>query len=592
MTSIKRNAGNISVLESQSRRKALGKMVAYYRANPHRFVTEWLQINLKLFQKILIYMMCASTHFMLIASRGLGKTFIVALFCCVRCILFPGTKICICAGVRSQSNEVLNKIELELRKWSPRLSYEIEKSIIRSDEGIIKFKNSSWIQVVTSSDTARSKRANIIFVDEFVKTDINVVNTVLRRFLTSERHPRFMDKPEYKDYPHERNREIYASSAWWQAHWSYTKFLAYAQQMLNDKKHYFVCGLPYQLAIKEGLLSRAQIEDEMSEADFNEITWLMEMCTIFVGETDETFFNFGQIDGQRRLRDCFPTVKQILQSNAKVPDLMPNERRILSVDVALMASRRHNNDASALEINSAIPREDNQYISNYVYIDTKEGLTTDELGMEIMRHFNLYKCTDLVLDTNGIGVSLFDYITQSRYDPTTGLTYPAMTTIDTHDPMFERSKDPNAIRVVWSIKANASFNNNIALSLRSAFSTHKINLLIDDHDAHKILNLENRRGYKKLTSEEQVDIRMPYVQTTLLINELVNLQFEINGTNIKLREKANMRKDRYSSMAYNNFVVGEIEREFRLRKNRKFNVNEVMMFRKPVLRKNTIQRRR
>ncbi len=44
----------------------------FYRKNPHRFVEEYLNINLKLFQKILLYMMMVMNYFMFIASRGRG----------------------------------------------------------------------------------------------------------------------------------------------------------------------------------------------------------------------------------------------------------------------------------------------------------------------------------------------------------------------------------------------------------------------------------------------------------------------------------------------------------------------------------------
>lgn len=71
---------------------------AYYRKNPQRFAKEYLNINLKLFQKILIYMMMVSTNFMYIASRGSGKTWLTSLYCVIRCVLFPGTKICVASG--------------------------------------------------------------------------------------------------------------------------------------------------------------------------------------------------------------------------------------------------------------------------------------------------------------------------------------------------------------------------------------------------------------------------------------------------------------------------------------------------------------
>ena len=61
----------------------------YYRENPQRFVWEVLGIQLKLFQKIMIWAMMHYNYVMYIAARGQGKSYLTALFCCVRCILYP-----------------------------------------------------------------------------------------------------------------------------------------------------------------------------------------------------------------------------------------------------------------------------------------------------------------------------------------------------------------------------------------------------------------------------------------------------------------------------------------------------------------------
>jgi len=74
------------------------------------------------------------------------------------------------------------------------------------------------------------------------------------------------------------------------------------------------------------------------------------------------------------------------------------------------STKRKKNDAAALYINSAIQQDDVSYHSNIIYGETFEGLTTDELGIIIMRYFYEYKCTDLVLDTGGLGIGAFDYI--------------------------------------------------------------------------------------------------------------------------------------------------------------------------------------
>lgn len=43
---------------------------SYYRANPHRFCEDYLNIHLYLFQQILIVMMNINVYFMYIAARG------------------------------------------------------------------------------------------------------------------------------------------------------------------------------------------------------------------------------------------------------------------------------------------------------------------------------------------------------------------------------------------------------------------------------------------------------------------------------------------------------------------------------------------
>lgn len=151
---------------------------SYYRANPHRFCKDYLGLNLKLFQKILIFMMNISDAFMFIAARGLGKTYLTAIYCCVRAILYPGTIICIASGARSQAVGVLEKITNLLMPDSGNLRFEIETSVINQQMAFIKFKNSSMIKVVTAADSARGNRAHIIIVDEFRLVSREVIDKV------------------------------------------------------------------------------------------------------------------------------------------------------------------------------------------------------------------------------------------------------------------------------------------------------------------------------------------------------------------------------------------------------------------------------
>lgn len=528
---------------------------AYYRKNPQRMVKEYLNINLKLFQKILIYMMMVSTNFMYIASRGSGKTWLTALYCVIRCILFPGTKICVASGYKAQSLEVIQKINDDFMKnygWgSSNLRAEIDDISTSINNAHVDFRNGSWIKIVSSNDSARHNRANTIVVDEFRMVDLNIINTVLRKFLTAPRSPGYLNNPKYAHLI-ERNTEMYMSSAWYKSHWSYSKLQAYYANMLDDTKRYFCVGLPYQCAIREGLLSREQVEDEMSEADFDPVSFKMEMGAEWFGDTDGAFFKFDDISPRRKIRNSFYPLEIYKNYNIKTPELITNEKRVLSVDVALLASKKHDNDAAALIINSAIPTEKNEYISNIVYIETHEGYTTDELGILVMRLFYQFHCTDLVLDTNGQGIGVYDFIIKPQYDSEYGVTYNAMTCVN-DDNMAARCKIRNAEKVIWSIKATADFNNKAAILLRSAFQNGNINLLASEFKAEEFV--KKIRGYSKMTSRDQLLLKLPYVQTSLMVNELINLEHEVKGTNIRVFERSGMRKDRFSSLEYNYYIV-------------------------------------
>ena len=528
----------------------------YYRANPHRYVSEVLGLSLKWFQQILLWCMMHYNFVMYLAARGQGKTYLTALFCCVRCILFPGTKIVVSSGTLKQANEVLLKIQDDFMKQSSILRSEIEKCNIGQNDASIYFKNGSWIKTRTSSENSRSARANCIVVDEFRMVDETVINTVLRKFLTSPRQPKYLQKPEYA-HMQERNKEIYMSSAYFKSSWAYRKAQSYTLNFFDDTKKYFICGLPYQVSVREGLLSRSQLEDEMSEADYNELVQQMEMECLWFGDTDGSLFKFDELTARRRLRKAFPPLS-FCNDKITIPKLTSTGKRILSIDVALMQStKKKKNDASAIFINDLIQVNDTAYQSNFVYGETFEGLKTDELGMIVMKYFYEYQCTDLVLDTNGIGLGVYDFITKDQICQENGKRYQAMTCINDKD-MAERCKVRDANKVVWSVKANANFNNEICVLLRNGIQNGKINFLIPEQDADTSLK-ETYKGYFKMSPTEQAKLKMSYIQTTFAVYELIKLDHEVKNGNIKVKEVEGMRKDRYSSIAYSYWCACQLE---------------------------------
>lgn len=117
--------------EKQARRERVLEGMAvwgsYYRENIDAFVKEYLGITyLKWYQYAVLCLMNANVIFLWIASRGMGKTFITAIFSCVRCILYPGSKVVLTSGTRGQALQILEKIQTELIPRSPNLKNEID----------------------------------------------------------------------------------------------------------------------------------------------------------------------------------------------------------------------------------------------------------------------------------------------------------------------------------------------------------------------------------------------------------------------------------------------------------------------------------
>ena len=128
--------------------------------------------------------------------------------------------------------------------------------------------------------------------------------------------------------------------------------------------------------------------------------------------------------------------------------------------------------------------------------------------------------------------------------------------------MAARCKVKDAERTVWSVKANASFNNEICILLRNGIQNGRINFLISDQDCEDEL-VKNYKPYSRLSAYDQAYIKMPYLQTTMTEYELIKLDHEIKNGNIKVKEQSGMRKDRYSSLAYNYWCACQLELKLR-----------------------------
>lgn len=460
-----------------------------------------------------------------------------------------------------QSREVIEKIE-DLKRNSPNLEREISDLKSGQNDSYIIFHNGSWIKTVAGSENARSKRANIIVVDEYRMVDLEVINKVLRKFLTAPRSPKYLNKPEYRHLK-ERNKEFYMSSCWFKSHWAWEKTKAYFKSMIEGRD-YFLCSLPYQLAIKEDLLMREQVEDEMSESDFSSIGWMMEMEALFYGESEKAYFKIKELQNCRKELKAFypPTNIELMSSvgrgNKKIKQIpkQENEIRLIGVDIALMGGST--NDNTIFTFMRLLPNGD-EYIRQVLYVESMSGEHTEDVAIRTKRLFYDFECDYCVLDTAGSGIGVYDSLCRILFDRDRDKEYPSWTCLNDDEKMKDRSNDPNALPVIYSVKASSEFNHKIATNLKTCFEKKKIKLLVSEIEAKDYL-IEHK-DYIKKEYEEQNKLLAPYIQTTLLINEIVNLEAEFKNGYIKLSEVGRARKDRYSSLAYTNYFASILEKD-------------------------------
>lgn len=65
----------------------------FFRRNLHRLAIDYLGINLHPYQAFILYIMGICQFVVIVACRAAAKSFIIALYACCRCIVYPYSKI-------------------------------------------------------------------------------------------------------------------------------------------------------------------------------------------------------------------------------------------------------------------------------------------------------------------------------------------------------------------------------------------------------------------------------------------------------------------------------------------------------------------
>lgn len=297
----------------------------------------------------------------------------------------------------------------------------------------------------------------------------------------------------------------------------------------------------------------------------------MEYEALFIGEKEKAYFKLDPLNKIRTLNKTFmpPTDEEYVENKAKSnPRNLSNfkridkvnEIRIVALDIALMGGNKQvKNDTSAFTLMRLL-RDGEEYKRQVVYLESiQDSISSEDLAIRLKQLYYDFEADYVVMDANGNGLGVFDACTTILTDKKRDVEYPAWACIN-DDETNDRTKT-RGIKCVYTVKANAAFNHEIAVGLKSVIENGKLRLPMND--IQKREELQASKSFRKLSAEDQVRTLYPYVQATALVNELVNLEYLVRAGMIKIYEVGTTTKDRYSSIAYCNYYANELEKDLK-----------------------------
>lgn len=186
----------------------------------------------------------------------------------------------------------------------------------------------------------------------------------------------------------------------------------------------------------------------------------------------------------------------------------------------------------------------------------------------------------MVIDANGVGAGLVDFMTKMQNDDQTGDDLPPFgveggTAKDTLED-YKKIKGPNVENdAMYLVKANIPLNSDMYSYAQTQLLSGKIRFLINEAEAKlKLLGTKKGQG---MSVDQRNDYLKPYVMTSILREEMLNLSSKNDGINILLeRVNKGTPKDKFSAFIYGLYYIELQEKKKRGR--RRHSISDFMFF--------------
>lgn len=211
----------------------------------------------------------------------------------------------------------------------------------------------------------------------------------------------------------------------------------------------------------------------------------------------------------------------------------------------------------------------------------------EHFGMQairIKRIFKSFKCSMCVVDANGLGVGLVDYMIVDQVDPDTGEDLPNLGIYNLDDmddktrKNYKSFENENTIKnAMYLMKANTPLNSEMYSYCQTQLQNGKLDFLLDSGVAKNKL-LAQTQG-KKMNAIQRADHLRPFVETDILKSQLANLIQENEGATIILKQSSRkILKDKVSALIYGLYWCKLQEEKRARRKGR--NISDFIFFTK------------
>ena len=504
---------------------------SYYRYYIDEFAMDILHVDLFPFQRVILRAMARGQFSVLIACRGLGKSWIVALFYICISILYPNVKCGIASGNSQQArNVIIQKVKGELSK-NETIAREINFPIkTSSDDCYCEFKSGSEIRAITlaqdrGGDSARSWRFNYLLVDEARLVKDDIIETILIPMTKTKRQNALRWKQN------EKGKVIFISSAYLKTSGLYKRFKYHFDQMVSGNKNYVAMCFPYQVGIQAGLFDEDDIEQEREKPTMTSDKFSYEYEGIFVGSSGESYYPYELTMPCRTLEHC--ELEQPKNSDSIY---------IITHDVAVSTAK--NSDNACTHVIKLKLRPNGTYTKSVVYTKVVNGLALEKQRdfLRELIHLKFPNCKKLIIDERGSGNGLprMFYESWEYTDPRTKVTVEYPPLIKDNDE--EGFLLDNAVPLIRAVNATNDFNTTYYPYMKSCFEDRTLQLLV---------------------ASDEVDAQ--YIEHDTLQSELSNIKQEYSESgNLQYNRIVKTKKrDRATSLFYGLSVVSEWELENR-----------------------------